>query len=328
MPRHPLSSPVCGAEVELPTGARVPPHHLRVRERAGRARDPVEVCSSRATSSRSTRARSSGAGMATRRSPSSSPTRRGRSSLRAARDCREVTEQSLWAGIAALANASRAGEIGDAVQTRSTHGGRATASSATMSGTASGARCTKRPTVFDYRVADPGPEVKPGLVVAIEPMWWSPAQETFVEEDDWTVSTMDGSAGSHWEHSVAVHDEGIWVLTAPDGGAAGLAPFGIVPARDPMRGSMAAEGKTNWFAIWISVAVLVVLVAGDRAGRVDEQRPRATPGRPACGRASTPRPARSSSATAADIDTYIDFMCPVCDQFEEAVRREDPGPRG
>ena len=41
---------------------------------------------------------------------------------------------------------------------------------------------------------------------------------------------LDGTAGSHWEHSVAVHDGGIWVLTAPDGGAAGLAPFGVTPA--------------------------------------------------------------------------------------------------
>jgi methionyl aminopeptidase len=85
------------------------------------------------------------------------------------------------------------------------------------------------PSVFNYRVADFGPEVRPGLCLAIEPMVVSGSDETFVEEDDWTVSTVDGSDGSHWEHSVAVHDDGIWVLTAPDGGAAGLAPFGVVP---------------------------------------------------------------------------------------------------
>ena len=42
-------------------------------------------------------------------------------------------------------------------------------------------------------------------------------------------ATVDGMAGSHWEHSVAVHDGGVWVLTAPDGGAEGLAPFGVTP---------------------------------------------------------------------------------------------------
>ena len=85
------------------------------------------------------------------------------------------------------------------------------------------------PSVFNYRVADPGPEVRPGLVLAIEPMVVIGDQATFVEDDGWTVSTLDGTAGSHWEHSVAVHDGGIWVLTAPDGGAAGLAPFGVTP---------------------------------------------------------------------------------------------------
>jgi methionyl aminopeptidase len=54
-------------------------------------------------------------------------------------------------------------------------------------------------------------------------------QKTFVQDDDWTVETSDGSDGAHWEHSVAVHEKGIWVLTAPDGGVAGLAPYGITP---------------------------------------------------------------------------------------------------
>ena len=55
-------------------------------------------------------------------------------------------------------------------------------------------------------------------------------QETYVKDDGWTVATEDGTAAAHWEHSVAVHAGGIWVLTAADGGAAGLAPFGITPA--------------------------------------------------------------------------------------------------
>ena len=85
------------------------------------------------------------------------------------------------------------------------------------------------PTVFNYRVADLGAEVKPGLCLAIEPMVTSGSEATFVEDDEWTVTTVDGSDGAHWEHSVAVHENGIWVLTARDGGAAGLAPFGVVP---------------------------------------------------------------------------------------------------
>ena len=48
-------------------------------------------------------------------------------------------------------------------------------------------------------------------------------------DDDWTVASADGSRAAHWEHSVAVHDDGIWVLTSSDGGAAELGRRGIVP---------------------------------------------------------------------------------------------------
>lgn len=143
----------------------------------------------------------------------------------------DVTETSLWAGIAALASATRVGEIGDAVQTSIEASGEGYGILRDYVGHGIGRRMHEGPTVFNYRVADLGPEVRAGLCLAIEPMVTGGSDETFVEDDDWTVSTVDGSDGSHWEHSVAVHDGGIWVLTAPDGGAAGLAPFGVVPAR-------------------------------------------------------------------------------------------------
>lgn len=140
----------------------------------------------------------------------------------------EVTEGSLWAGIAALASARRVGEIGDAVQgyieARGDYG-----ILRDYVGHGIGRKMHEAPTVFNYRVSDLGAEVKPGLCLAIEPMVTSGSDETFVEDDDWTVTTVDGSDGAHWEHSVAVHEDGIWVLTAADGGAAALAPFGVTP---------------------------------------------------------------------------------------------------
>ncbi len=142
-----------------------------------------------------------------------------------------VTEGSLWAGIAALASAKHIGEIGAAIQdhieANAPEGGYGILRDYVGHGI--GRKMHESPSVFNYRVSDRGPEVKPGLVLAIEPMVVIGDQETFVEDDDWTVSTVDGTAGAHWEHSVAVHDGGIWVLTAPDGGAAGLAPFGVSP---------------------------------------------------------------------------------------------------
>lgn len=139
-----------------------------------------------------------------------------------------VTEGSMWAGIAAMASASHVNDIGAAIQgyveAAGTYG-----ILREYVGHGIGRKMHESPSVFNYRVEDAGPAIKPGLVLAIEPMVVAGDDATFVEDDDWTVSTLDGSAGSHWEHSVAVHDGGIWVLTAPDGGARGLAPFGVVP---------------------------------------------------------------------------------------------------
>lgn len=145
----------------------------------------------------------------------------------------EVTRGSLWAGVAALASARRVGEVGDAVQgyieRAAAEDGREYGILRDYVGHGIGRKMHEGPTVFNYRVADLGPEVRPGLCLAIEPMVTAGSEATFVEDDDWTVTTVDGSDGSHWEHSVAVHEGGIWVLTAPDGGAADLAPFHITP---------------------------------------------------------------------------------------------------
>ncbi|MFB4350074.1 type I methionyl aminopeptidase [Microbacterium sp. CR_7] len=147
-----------------------------------------------------------------------------------------VTEGSMWAGIAAMATARHLGDIGAAIQGYIEEQGVSPVSGRTYGilreyvGHGIGRKMHEAPSVFNYRTPDPGAEVKPGLVLAIEPMVTAGGEETFVEDDDWTVSTTDGSDGSHWEHSVALHADGIWVLTASDGGAAGLAPFGVTPA--------------------------------------------------------------------------------------------------
>ncbi|CAH0147812.1 type I methionyl aminopeptidase [Microbacterium foliorum] len=150
-----------------------------------------------------------------------------------------VTEGSMWAGIAAMASASHLGDIGAAIQGFIEAQGSSAVSGETYGilreyvGHGIGRKMHEAPSVFNYRTPDPGAEVKPGLVLAIEPMVTAGSDETFVEDDDWTVSTVDGTDGSHWEHSVALHDGGIWVLTAADGGAAGLAAFGVTPTPIP-----------------------------------------------------------------------------------------------
>jgi len=139
-----------------------------------------------------------------------------------------VTEQSLWHGIARLAEARHLNEVGEAIEdyieSQGSYG-----ILTDYVGHGIGKSMHEAPPVFNYRVRQKGPDVKPGLVVAIEPMVVLGDIETYTRDDDWTVATSDGKAAAHWEHSVAVHKDGIWVLTAEDGGAAGLAQFGITP---------------------------------------------------------------------------------------------------
>lgn len=148
----------------------------------------------------------------------------------------DVTEGSMWAGIAAMASATHLGDISAAIEDHILGAGPSPVSGKPYGilreyvGHGIGRKMHEAPSLFNYRTADRGAEVRPGLVLAIEPMVTAGSDVTYVEDDDWTVTTTDGSDGSHWEHSVALHDGGIWVLTAADGGAAGLAPFGVTPA--------------------------------------------------------------------------------------------------
>jgi methionyl aminopeptidase len=144
-----------------------------------------------------------------------------------------ITEGSLWAGIARLAAAKHLNEVGDAIQSYIELEGQKVGHRygilTEYIGHGIGKDMHEAPPVFNYRVKQKGPDVKPGLVIAIEPMVVTGSIDTYVDQDEWTVITRDGGMASHWEHSVAVHNDGVWVLTAEDGGAAGLAPFGVVP---------------------------------------------------------------------------------------------------
>ncbi|QEO15169.1 type I methionyl aminopeptidase [Agromyces intestinalis] len=150
----------------------------------------------------------------------------------ARRELARVTEQSLWVGIAELARAKHLNQVGAAIEEYV----RAEGEYGILTdyvGHGVGRQMHEEPPVFNYRVERRGPAVQPGLVVAIEPMIVAGGIDTFVHDDDWTVATADGADAAHVEHTVAVHADGVWVLTAEDGGAAGLAPFGIVPVPIP-----------------------------------------------------------------------------------------------
>jgi methionyl aminopeptidase len=141
----------------------------------------------------------------------------------------DVCEESLWAGIAAFATGSRLNDVGIAVENYIKSQGPYGILREYI-GHGVGQSMHEDPAVFNYKTKDPGPAIEAGLCIAIEPMITAGDQATFIQDDDWTVETMDGSDGAHWEHTVARHAGGIWVLTAEDGGISGLSRYGITPS--------------------------------------------------------------------------------------------------
>jgi methionyl aminopeptidase len=140
----------------------------------------------------------------------------------------DVTEQSLWVGIAALAEAEYLNEVGMAIEEYVYSQGKYGILEEYV-GHGIGRSMHEDPAVYNFAVREKGFKVQPGLCVAIEPMIVAGSHRTKILKDGWTVSTKDASDASHWEHSIAVHEKGIWVLTSEDGGAAKLAPLGVKP---------------------------------------------------------------------------------------------------
>jgi methionyl aminopeptidase len=135
-----------------------------------------------------------------------------------------VAQAAMWRGIAAMSVGERLNAVGAAVEDFvagrfglvEEYGGHGI-----------GTAMHQDPHVLNYRTRDRGPRLKPGICLAIEPMLTAGEAATRVLDDEWTVVTVDGRRAAHWEHSVALHDGGLWVLTARDGGEAALTELGV-----------------------------------------------------------------------------------------------------
>jgi methionyl aminopeptidase len=135
----------------------------------------------------------------------------------------DVTEQSLWHGIAAIVAGDKLNAVGAAVEDVV---GDKYGLVEEYGGHGIGTEMHQEPHVLNYRTRDRGPRLKPGICLAVEPMLTLGDPATRTLEDDWTVATVDGRRAAHWEHSVALLDDGLWVLTARDGGVAALNALG------------------------------------------------------------------------------------------------------
>jgi methionyl aminopeptidase len=134
----------------------------------------------------------------------------------------QVADDAMWAGIAAAARGLRSGrgrltDISHAIQSSVRKAGRYGIVEG-YGGHGIGTQMHQDPFVLNYGRPGKGPLLRPGLCVAIEPMLTLGRPRTVELEDGWTVVTADGSPAVHVEHSIALCDDGVWVLTAPDGG--------------------------------------------------------------------------------------------------------------
>ena len=129
-----------------------------------------------------------------------------------AMDVLEATNQALYVGIAKAQVGNRVGEISFAIQ-RFIERECGYAIVRELSGHGIGREFHEAPEVPNYGKRSDGPIMKPGLVIAIEPMVNSRTRHIRTAEDGWTILAKDGLATAHFEHSVAITREGPWVLS-------------------------------------------------------------------------------------------------------------------
>jgi methionyl aminopeptidase len=123
----------------------------------------------------------------------------------------EVTERSLFAGIDQLTDGNRLHEVGRAVQRVAEAAGFSVVREYVGHGI--GTAMHEDPQVPNYWPGSPGPMLKTGMVFAVEPMVNAGGSDTEQLEDGWSVVTADGRLSAHFEHTIAVTDNGPEVFT-------------------------------------------------------------------------------------------------------------------
>lgn len=122
-----------------------------------------------------------------------------------------ATEESLYAAIAKAVPGNRLGDISSAVQTYVESRGFSVVRD--FVGHGIGRSLHEDPQIPNYGVAGKGVKLKPGMVLAIEPMINEKSHEVKVLNDNWTVITCDGGLSAHFEHTVAITEDGPEILT-------------------------------------------------------------------------------------------------------------------
>jgi methionyl aminopeptidase len=124
----------------------------------------------------------------------------------------EATEGSLMAGIQVAHAGARLGDISSAIQEYAESRGYSVVREYTGHGI--GRNMHEDPPIPNFGIPGQGPLLKKGMTLALEPMINIGDWRTRLEDDNWTVKTSDGSLSAHFEHTIAITDEGSEILTA------------------------------------------------------------------------------------------------------------------
>lgn len=121
------------------------------------------------------------------------------------------TENALQAGIMAVHNQVRTGDIGAAIESSLKHHQYGIVKD--LVGHGVGHQVHEDPNIPNYGRADTGPWLSAGMTIAIEPMVTLGTDKVYVAPDGWTVLTADGSRSAHFEHTVLITEKGAEILT-------------------------------------------------------------------------------------------------------------------
>ena len=133
----------------------------------------------------------------------------------AARKLLETCRAALAAGVGQARAGHRLSDISHAVQATTEREGFSVVR--TLVGHGVGRVMHEDPQIPNYGEPGRGPELKVGMTLAIEPMITAGSPGVFVHEDEWSISTSDGSLAAHFEHSIAITEQGPRVLTTAPG---------------------------------------------------------------------------------------------------------------
>jgi methionyl aminopeptidase len=123
-----------------------------------------------------------------------------------------ATRTALWRGLEQVQHGRRLGDVGAAIEAVAHEHGYGVVREYVGHGI--GRALHEDPSVPNYGRVGRGMKLTRGWVIAVEPMFNLGTEATRTLDDGWTVVTADGAASAHWEHTVAITDDGPWVLTA------------------------------------------------------------------------------------------------------------------